>query len=126
MNVDNTTPSAPPGAVALVGAGPGNPGLLTLRAAECLGRADLILYDRLVPDCLLEFAPEAAELVCVDELAGCHPDRAASLHRRMIDAARLAGSWSGSRAAIRSSSAAAARRPKRWPRPAWTSRSCRA
>ena len=65
----------PPSAVALVGAGPGNPGLLTLRAVECLAEADLVLYDRLVPGCLLEYAAEEAELICVDELPGCRPER---------------------------------------------------
>ena len=83
MNVDN---AAPP--VALVGAGPGNPGLLTLRAVECLARADLVLYDRLVPDGLLEYAAETAELVCVDEVPGCHPERVPGIHHHMIAAAR--------------------------------------
>ena len=82
MNADNA-PS-----VALVGAGPGNPGLLTLRAVECLAQADLVLYDRLVPDGLLEYAAETAELVCVDEVPGCHPERVPGIYRHMIDAAR--------------------------------------
>src|SRR5436309_15136193 len=74
--------------VALVGAGPGNPGLLTLRAVECLARADLVLYDRLVPPRLLEHAPGQARRVCVDELPGCHPERWPHVHRTLIDAAR--------------------------------------
>ncbi|HVS35990.1 MAG TPA: uroporphyrinogen-III C-methyltransferase [Gemmataceae bacterium] len=74
--------------VALVGAGPGNPGLLTLRAVECLAQADLVLYDRLVPGCLLEFAPDEAELLCVDQLPGCHPERVPGVHLKMIEAAR--------------------------------------
>ena len=46
--------------VFLVGAGPGSPGLLTLRAAEVLARADLVLYDQLVPERLLDFANRPA------------------------------------------------------------------
>ena len=56
--------------VFLVGAGPGNPGLLTVRAAEVLARADLVLYDQLVPARLLEVAPATAERVCVRDLPG--------------------------------------------------------
>ena len=78
----------PPSSVALVGAGPGNPGLLTLRAVECLAQADLVLYDRLVPGCLLDYAADEAELICVDELPGCHPERVPGVHQKMIEAAR--------------------------------------
>jgi uroporphyrinogen III methyltransferase/synthase len=74
--------------VYLVGAGPGNPGLLTLRAAECLRRADLVLYDRLVSPDVLDHAPPQAERVCVVDLAGRHPERPELVHRAMIDAAR--------------------------------------
>ncbi len=74
--------------VYLVGAGPGHPGLLTLRAVECLRQAELVLYDRLVPLALLAHAPESARRVCVEELPGCHPDRWPLIHQTMIDAAR--------------------------------------
>lgn len=52
-----------PGTVYLVGAGPGHPGLLTLRGAECLGKADLVLYDYLANPSLVEHARAGAELV---------------------------------------------------------------
>jgi uroporphyrinogen III methyltransferase/synthase len=74
--------------VVLVGAGPGHPGLLTVRAAECLARADLVLYDRLVPPQLLETLPSSAGCVCVESVHGCHPDRYPEVHQAMIDAAR--------------------------------------
>jgi uroporphyrinogen III methyltransferase/synthase len=74
--------------VFLVGAGPGRPELLTLRAVECLRRADLVLYDRLVPAALLDHAPAAAERVCVAELAGGHPERVPLVHEALITAAR--------------------------------------
>ena len=51
------------GKVYLVGAGPGDPGLLTLRGAEVLARADVVVYDGLANAALLAHAPEAAERV---------------------------------------------------------------
>ena len=50
--------------VFLIGAGPGDPGLLTLRGAELLGRADVVLYDGLSNDSLLDHAADA-EKICV-------------------------------------------------------------
>ncbi|HEY7426774.1 MAG TPA: uroporphyrinogen-III C-methyltransferase [Gemmataceae bacterium] len=82
----NTSASSYP--VALVGAGPGNPGLLTLRAAELLARADLVLYDRLVPVRLLDGVPAASRRICVDALHGSHPERWPEIYQIMIDAAR--------------------------------------
>jgi uroporphyrinogen III methyltransferase/synthase len=49
--------------VHLVGAGPGDPGLITVRAVQCLQEADLVLYDYLANPTLVEYAPEGAELV---------------------------------------------------------------
>ena len=51
------------GAVYLVGAGPGDAGLLTLRGAELLRRADVVLYDALVNPALLRLAPPSAEFI---------------------------------------------------------------
>ncbi|MHC4615820.1 MAG: uroporphyrinogen-III C-methyltransferase, partial [Planctomycetota bacterium] len=60
-----TKPSPHPGTVFLVGAGPGNLGLITLRAVECLRQADVVLYDYLANPAALEHAGPDAELVCL-------------------------------------------------------------
>jgi uroporphyrinogen III methyltransferase/synthase len=59
-----------PGRVHLVGAGPGDPGLLTARALELIARADTILYDRLIPAQALEGARDDAELLFVGKQGG--------------------------------------------------------
>jgi uroporphyrinogen III methyltransferase/synthase len=51
-----------PGTVHLIGGGPGDPGLITVRAVQCLQEADLVLYDYLSNPTLVEYAPEGAEL----------------------------------------------------------------
>jgi uroporphyrinogen III methyltransferase/synthase len=56
--------------VYLVGAGPGDPGLLTVRGAELLRRADVVVYDRLASPALLELAPAGAALVDVGKAPG--------------------------------------------------------
>ncbi|HTN76844.1 MAG TPA: SAM-dependent methyltransferase, partial [Pirellulaceae bacterium] len=66
MPVDSTMnagDSLIPGRVFLVGAGPGDPGLLTLRGAECLAMADVVLYDYLANPQILMHARAGAELV---------------------------------------------------------------
>lgn len=57
-------------AVYLVGAGPGDPGLITVRGAELLSRAELVVYDRLSVAALLELAPPGAELRGVGKRPG--------------------------------------------------------
>src|SRR5512143_2192438 len=58
--------------VYLVGAGPGDPGLLTRRGEELLRRADVVVYDRLASRALLELAPAGAELVDAGKAPGGH------------------------------------------------------
>lgn len=60
------------GFVSLIGAGPGDPGLLTLRGAEALALADLIVYDYLANPALLALAPSQAERIYAGKRAGSH------------------------------------------------------
>ena len=75
------------GRVALVGAGPGDPELLTLRAARLLADADLVLYDALVSPETVALAPRAQRF-CVGKRAGRPSVRQETIHAVMIRAAR--------------------------------------
>ncbi len=65
--------SARAGVVYLVGAGPGDPGLMTARSLELIASADAIFYDRLIPPGALAGAREDAELVYVGKQPGRRP-----------------------------------------------------
>ena len=75
------------GKVYLVGAGPGDPGLLTLRGKECLEQADVVLYDYLANPILLAHAQHRAERVYVGRRGkGKYPEQEA-INRLLIERA---------------------------------------
>lgn len=71
-DIRNARPGPQPGCVYLVGAGPGDPELLTLRGATLVAGADVVVYDNLVSPRILELAPESAERVYVGKKAADH------------------------------------------------------
>ena len=76
------------GHVALIGAGPGDPALLTVRAVGLLSRADLVLYDALVDAAALAWCRPDAELVCVGKRGGRTSAQQGSIEAHMIAAAQ--------------------------------------
>src|SRR5436309_7947496 len=76
------------GTVYLVGAGPGDPGLLTLRGAELLGRADVVVYDALVNPDLLRLAPKGAEIIFGGKRSKDHAIPQEDLNRLLVDKAK--------------------------------------
>ncbi len=77
--------------VYLVGAGPGDPGLITVRGAEVLGRADVVVYDRLVDPSLLDLAPADAERVYAGKAPGAPEMDQAEINALLVDRARAKG-----------------------------------
>ena len=74
------------GTVYLVGAGPGAPDLLTLRAARLLGEADIVFYDALVPEEILHLSK--GEKIAVGKRCGKHSTAQRFINKRLADAAR--------------------------------------
>ena len=77
-----------PGIVHLVGAGPGDPGLLTARALELISRADVILHDRLIPASALDGARPDAELIYVGKEGGGPSMPQAEIEAQLVEKAQ--------------------------------------
>ncbi|AKK68648.1 uroporphyrinogen-III C-methyltransferase [Xanthomonas translucens] len=77
-----------PGTVTLVGAGPGDPGLLTLNALQALRNAEVVLHDRLVSAAILNLLPGTAERIDVGKSASGHSVRQEQIHALMLEHAR--------------------------------------
>jgi len=76
------------GTVYLVGAGPGDPGLLTLKAKECIEKANVIVYDYLANQAFLDYADGKADLIYVGKKGGCHTMSQDDINRLIVDKAR--------------------------------------
>ena len=76
------------GAVYLVGAGPGDPGLLTVKGKACIRNADVLVYDHLANESLLDFADPHAERIYVGKKGGCHAMAQQDINNLIVGKAR--------------------------------------
>jgi uroporphyrin-III C-methyltransferase len=76
------------GKVYLVGAGPGHPELLTLKAADLLRKADVVVYDRLIHEEVLALSKPSAERIYMGKPLGKHDSRQQEIHELMVRKAR--------------------------------------
>ncbi|MCX8053377.1 MAG: uroporphyrinogen-III C-methyltransferase [Armatimonadetes bacterium] len=74
--------------VYLVGAGPGDPGLITVKGMDCVRKADVIVYDRLVHPALIAEKRPDAEVIYVGKAAGAHSMSQDEINRLLIEKAR--------------------------------------
>lgn len=75
------------GHVYIVGAGPGDPDLITVKGLKLLKRADVVIYDRLVPASLLRHIPRSAKKIYVGKSAGWHTIDQKEIHKITIEQA---------------------------------------
>lgn len=76
------------GKVYLIGAGPGDPKLCTIKAAECIRKADVVVYDRLVHPAILKHARPDAEMVYVGKASSDHTMKQEDINRLLADKAK--------------------------------------
>jgi len=76
------------GKVYLIGAGPGDPALVTLRAVECLKLAEVIVYDHLANEAIMEHARPDAERIYAGKKGGCHAMPQEAINQLLVDKAR--------------------------------------
>jgi len=81
-------PRFEPGWVWLVGAGPGDPGLLTLHGVNALRQADVVVYDALVDQRILDHAPDTAEMIFAGKRGGRPSPTQRSISLRLIELAK--------------------------------------
>lgn len=79
-----TPPARTTGIVYLVGAGPGDPGLITLRGVECLQRSEVVVYDYLANEQLLNHAPPDAERIYAGKIGGRHNQDQEEINRLLV------------------------------------------
>ncbi len=77
------------GKVYLIGAGPGDPGLLTIKAKECIENADVVVYDYLASPFLLDYAKKDAQIIYVGKKGGDHTLSQDGINQLLVDKAKL-------------------------------------
>lgn len=88
MNTDQMIPET---LVSIVGAGPGDPKLLTIKAMECLKSADAVFYDALVNPIILSYCREGIERIPVGKRAGRHSHKQDSINNLLVQRALKGG-----------------------------------
>lgn len=76
------------GFVSLVGAGPGDPGLITVAGLDRIKRAEVIVYDRLIPDGILNHATDSCELIYMGKIGGAESHDQDAINRVLVDHGR--------------------------------------
>ncbi|MEH6562272.1 MAG: uroporphyrinogen-III C-methyltransferase, partial [Marinobacter sp.] len=87
-NPVTSNPNSSAGEVALVGAGPGDPELLTLKAWRLISSAEVVLYDRLVSPEILALIPDTAEMIHVGKQRANHAVPQDQINQRLVDLAK--------------------------------------